>query len=112
MRSFAMALDLVDDPVRIAEYDAHHQEVWPEVRSGLRAIGITRMLIYRCGTRLFMSFEAPDDFDPDRDYQGYAEDPRCRDWDALMRSYQRQVPAASESVWWTPMTVVFDLGSE
>jgi L-rhamnose mutarotase len=111
MRSFAMALDLIDDPVRIAEYDAHHRQVWPEVLSGLRSIGITGMRIYRCGTRLFMIFEAPEGFDPDRDYQGYAEDPRCREWDALMRTYQQQVPAASETAWWTPMTLVFDLES-
>ena len=36
----------------------------------------------------------------------------CREWDALMRSYQRQVPAASETAWWTPMTLVFDLESD
>ena len=111
MRTFAMTLDLVDDPEKIAEYDAYHRAVWPEVLSGLRRIGIQRMRIYRCGVRLFMYFEAPEDFAPERDYQSYAEDPRCQEWDELMRGYQRQVPGAIKTSWWTPMEKGFDLES-
>lgn len=109
MRAYAMTLDLMDDPNRIAEYEAHHVAAWPEVVAGLRRIGIRRMRIYRCGTRLFMYYEAPEEFNPARDYQSYAEDPRCREWDELMRGYQQQVPGASEGSWWTPMSQVFDL---
>ena len=112
--TFAQALDLVDDPDRIAEYERYHETAWPEVVRGLRAIGIERMRIWRTGTRLFMIFEAPEGFDPDRDYQDYARDPRCREWDELMRTYQRQVPAADpgSGSWWTPMELVFDLESQ
>ncbi len=106
----AQAIDLVDDPTLIREYEAHHRAVWPEVVEGLRAIGIRRMRIWRTGCRLFMVFEAPEEFDPARDYQSYAEDPRCREWDELMREYQRRIPAATdEPGWWTPMTEIFDL---
>ena len=112
MTAHAMALDLVDDPVRIAEYDAYHREAWPEVVSGLRRIGIRRMRLYRTGSRLFMYFEAPPGFDPATDYQAYTEDPRCREWDDLMRGYQARVPGASEDTWWTPMDLVFDLEAQ
>ena len=111
MRVFAQAIDLVDDPQRISEYEAHHRRVWPEVVAALRGIGITRMKIFRTGGRLFMFYEAPDGFDPARDYQAYTADPRCRAWDALMREYQKPVPGAPEGAWWTPMEEVFDLGS-
>ena len=109
MTGHAMALDLKDDPQAIAEYEEYHRSVWPEVREGLRSIGIERMRIFRCGLRLFMYFEAPDGFDPSRDYQAYAENPRCRAWDELMRDYQEQVPGATPEAWWTPMELVFDL---
>ena len=111
LNTFAQALDLVDDPDRIAEYRHHHAQAWPEVVRGLRAIGIRRLRIWLTGTRLFMTFEAPDDFDPDRDYQSYAEDPRCDEWDRLMRTYQRRIPTAdpTDGGWWTPMDLVFDL---
>ena len=112
MKSFAMALDLVDDPVLIAEYEQHHQEVWPEVLKGLEAAGVRRMRIYRSGTRLFMHFEAPDDFNPGTDYQRYTEDPRCAEWDRLMRTYQLQVPVATDDTWWTPMSLIFDFSAE
>ena len=75
MQAFAQALDLVDDPERIAEYDEYHAKVWPEVVAGLKSIGITRMRLYRTGTRLFMYCEVNEGFDPTHDYQNYATDP-------------------------------------
>ena len=112
MPTFAQALDLVDDPERIAEYDRYHAKVWPEVVAGLRAIGIEKMHLFRTGLRLFMVYEAPEGFDPARDYQGYAEDPRCREWDEVMRTYQQPIPTAPKGGWWTPMKLVFELPQE
>ncbi|MCC6427916.1 MAG: L-rhamnose mutarotase [Phycisphaerales bacterium] len=113
MRSYAQVLDLKNDPTLIAEYKDWHTRVWPEVLNGLRAIGIRRMKIFLLGTHLFMYYEAPDDFNPARDYQNYAKDPRVREWDTLMRTFQQRVaeapPASSPSDWWTPMEEVFDL---
>jgi L-rhamnose mutarotase len=109
VRTFAQAIDLADDPVRIAEYRRHHRAVWPEVVTALKAIGIRRLRIWLVGSRLFMTYEAPDEFDPRRDFQGYAADPRCRAWDDLMRTFQRKLPEAGTGDWWTPMEEVFDL---
>jgi L-rhamnose mutarotase len=108
VRRFAQAIDLVDDPQRIAEYVGHHRAVWPEVVEGLRRIGIRGMRIWRGGDRLFMVIETDDDFDPAR-YQEYAADPRTRAWDELMRSYQRPAPFAREGESWTGLEEVFDL---
>lgn len=109
MGMFAQAIDLVDDPGLIREYEEHHRRVWPEVAAALRGIGITRMRIFRLGCRLFMVYEAPEGFDPARDYQAYTADPRCREWDELMRRFQRPAPGAAEGSWWAPMDEVFDL---
>ena len=112
MKTFAQALDLVDDPRKIAEYIEYHANPWPEVVAGLRRIGIRNMRIWRSGARLFMVYEAPDDFDPARDYQSYTNDPRCREWDELMRTYQKPIPgaAAREGEWWSEMELVFEIG--
>lgn len=109
MKSFAQALDLKDDPELIREYIEQHRRVWPEVTQALRDIGITRMKIYLLGTRLFMYCEARDDFDPARDYQRYAANPRCRAWDDLMRRMQKVAPGARAGEWWAAMQEVFDL---
>ena len=45
MKTFAMALDLVDEPRSIMEYREYHRNVWPEVKEGLLEIGIDGMEI-------------------------------------------------------------------
>ena len=110
MKLFAQAIDLKDDPERIDEYVCHHRAVWPEVTDGLRAIGIRSMRIFRGGTRLFMLIETDDGFDPARDYQTYARDPRTRAWDELMRTFQQPAPFARAGEWWTPLEEIFDIG--
>ena len=109
MPSFAQALDLRDDPQLIEEYRRSHHAVWPEVVAALRTIGITRMKIYLIGSRLFMYYEAREGFDPRRDFQAYAADPRTRAWDTWMRSFQRKLAEAGPEDWWVPMDEVFDL---
>lgn len=109
MKSFAQTLDPKDDPDLIRAYRDYHRRVWPEVVADLRAIGITRMKIFLLGTRLFMYYEAPDGFDPARDYQRYAASPRCAEWDRLMRMFQRTAPGAKVEEWWAAMEQVFDL---
>jgi L-rhamnose mutarotase len=109
MKCFAQALDLKSDPALIAAYKEHHRRVWPEVTAALRRIGITRMRIFLLGHHLFMYYEAPDSFIPERDYQSYAKDARCAAWDTLMRGFQARVPEARPGDWWAPMDLVFDL---
>jgi L-rhamnose mutarotase len=112
MPTFAQAIDLVDDPERIAEYRRLHARIWPEVAAGLRSLGLSNMRIWISGRRLFMTYDAPDGFDPTRDYQGYASNPRVQEWDALMRTFQRQVPGARPGEWWSAMDLVFDLDQQ
>jgi L-rhamnose mutarotase len=112
MQTFAQAIDLVDDAALIDEYVRAHRAVWPEVEAGLRAIGIRSMRIWRLGPRLFMVCEAYDGFDPARDYQRYADDPRTRAWDELMRRFQRPAPGARPGEWWAAMERVYELRPE
>ncbi len=112
MPTFAQAIDLVDSPEMIEAYEAHHREVWPEVLAGLRAIGIVEMRIFRLGSRLFMVYEAAEGFEPSRDYQRYAEDPRCRAWDEMMRRFQKPVPGAGPGEWWRRMDLIFEFGTQ
>ena len=110
MKSLAMTLDLVDAPEVIEKYKAYHREVWPEVISGLRSIGVARMKIFLLGTRMFMYLEVPDDFDLATDFQTYTDSsPRAKQWDELMRNFQSQVPEAKEGEWWAGMEEVFDI---
>lgn len=46
MKSYAMTLNLKDDPEIIEKYKRHHRAVWPEVLEGLRRIRINKMKIF------------------------------------------------------------------
>jgi L-rhamnose mutarotase len=111
MKRYGRTLNLKDDPATIQRYVEYHRSVWPEVERGLRAIGIERMLIWRLGRRLFMLMETVDDFDPERDFACYMDsDPRIREWQALMETFQEPVPEAQPGEWWADMDLVYSLG--
>ena len=110
MKQYGRTLNLKDDPAVIQRYDEYHRNVWPEVEHGLLASGIQRMLIWRLGRRLFMLMETTDDFDPQRDFGHYMDsDPRLREWQALMETFQEPVPEAKPGEWWADMELVYTL---
>lgn len=111
MKRFCFALDLVDDPGLIAEYEImHHPEnAWPENISGIRKAGITRMDIYRTGNRLFMIMDTEDDFTFERKAALDAENPRLQDWEELMWKFQAPLPSAKEGEKWVLMQRIFTL---
>ena len=57
---YCLALDLVDEPDKIAEYQRLHQRIWPEVADHLRQHGIVNMEIYRLGILLNGSGHSPE----------------------------------------------------
>ena len=107
MKRIAQTVMLKDDPNIIHEYENYHAHPWPEVVEGTLRCGIRRVFIYRFGRQLFMFMEVPDDFDMKRDMPKYMEDPRAREWDKLMRTFQEPVPGAPEGSSWVEMKEVY-----
>ena len=106
----AFALDLRDDPKLIEQYEIHHERVWPEVLSHLRAHGVLGMEIYRLGTRLFMMMETDDaTYDPVRIAAAARESPRVCEWEALMWRFQAPTPWTPAGEKWVTMTRLFNL---
>lgn len=108
MKTIAQTLELKDEPGVIERYEAYHRRAWPEVFAALRDAGVREMRIYRLGRTLFMTFDAPDDFDPARDFARFQSDPRLVEWERTMRAMQRPAPGARPGEWWAPMALVFD----
>jgi len=110
MQSFGLALNLKNDPQAIEKYKAYHQNVWPEVEAALKHIGIASMKIFLRGCRLFMYMETVDGFELERDFAKYLEEHvRCREWDELMRTFQKKIPEAADDEWWALMEPVYEL---
>lgn len=109
-RRFCFALDLKDDPDLIAAYDRHHRNVWPEILRSIRDSGIEDMEIYRSGNRLFMVMQTADDFSFEAKAAADLADPRVREWETLMWTYQQALPTAAPGEKWVRMDRIFALG--
>lgn len=112
-QEIAFALDLQDDPAVIAAYRGWHEKVWPEIMRGMAGHGVLGQRIYLIGNRLFMVLEVEEGFDYRVDFARYLENtPRAREWDALMRQFQKPVPWAGEGDLWAQMERVYDLNAQ
>jgi L-rhamnose mutarotase len=106
-------LDLKDDPALIAQYEAHHRAVWPEVVRHLHEQGVTGLRIWRLGTRLCMLMETDDArFDAARMAQAEAALPRIAEWEALMGRFQAATPWTPQGRKWVEGQLIFELPEE
>ena len=102
VKRYCQTMDLKDNPELIAEYVKRHSEAeaWPEIRAGIREVGILEMEIYILGTRLFMIVETPLDFDWETAMARLATLPRQAEWEAYMSIFrQADAPATSTEEW-------------
>lgn len=108
---FIQTLDLVDDPELVEFYIAAHQpdKIWPEIVAGIKEVGITRMDIYRTGTRLVMILEMPESVDKDKAMARLSTLPRQQEWEEYVGRCQRCDKGATSAGKWKPMERIFEL---
>jgi L-rhamnose mutarotase len=105
-----LALDLVDDAALIADYDAHHVAVWPEVEAQILSTGVLSCEIWRLANRLVMVLEVPaEGFSLEAKAAADAAHEPTQRWEAAMSVYQRALPCAALGQKWVPMHKVYDL---
>ena len=111
VKRFCQTLDLKDNPELIKEYKRLHspEGSWPEIRQGIREVGILEMEIYICGTKLFMIVETPVDFEWETAMAKLATLPRQAEWEQLVDKYQQCLPGGSSDDKWKMMERMFYL---
>ena len=112
MKKFCMAVDLVNDPEMILEYEVYHKKIKPEIEKSIRDAGVTQMEIYRIENHLFMIMETEDDFSFENKAKMDAENPKVQVWEALMGKYQQGLPSAKEGEKWLLMKKIFAMDGE
>ncbi|HEV2964163.1 MAG TPA: L-rhamnose mutarotase [Candidatus Angelobacter sp.] len=110
-RRYCLALDLKDDPSLIAEYEKHHEKIWPEITRSIKDAGIEDLEIYRLGTRMFMVMEVNEDFSFEAKTKADLDNPRVQKWEQLMWKFQQPVPGARAGEKWVLMERIFKLES-
>jgi L-rhamnose mutarotase len=109
MRRYCLTLDLKDDAQLIAEYEHHHQQIWPEITESIKGSGIEKLEIYRYKTRLVMIMEVNDTFSFGNKTKMDAENTIVQEWETLMWKYQQALPGEKDGVKWVLMDKIFDL---
>lgn len=111
MKRYCLTLDLKDDAQLIAEYEAYHRNVWPEIKKSLFDSGITHMEIYRHENHLFMIIETDDGFTFERKVAMDSANPKVQEWETLMWNFQQQLKNAKPGEKWVLLDKVFKLSS-
>ena len=111
VKRYVQTMDLKEDPELIAEYKRRHsqEEAWPEIRAGIREVGILDMQIFILGTRLVMIVETPMDFEWDRAMARLATLPRQQEWEDYMAIFQQCAEGATSDEKWQMMERMFYL---
>lgn len=111
VKRYCRTMNLKDDTALIAEYIKRHskEESWPEIRQGIRDVGILEMEIYILGNRLFMIVETPLDFDWDTAMARLATLPRQQEWEDFMAIFQDCKEGDTANEKWKMMERMFYL---
>ena len=109
MDRYCLTLDLKNDASLIAEYEAWHQHVWPEIIESIRSSGIESMQIYRFSNRLFMIMEVNEEFSFEKKSAADAANQKVQEWENMLWKYQQAIPGVKEGEKWILMDKIFDL---
>ena len=110
-KRYCQTMELKDAPELIQEYVKRHSKVyaWPEIREGIRSVGVLEMEIYILDCHLFMIVETPLDFDWDKAMAELATLPRQKEWEDYMAVFQLCKPGATSAEKWKMMERIFYL---
>lgn len=111
VKRYCQTLSLKDNPELISAYRKAHskEEAWPEIREGIRSVGILDMEIYILGNKLFMIVETPLDFDWDEAMKKLATLPRQAEWEEYVANFQQCAKGATSDEKWQMMERMFYL---
>ncbi|MDB5023675.1 MAG: L-rhamnose mutarotase [Mucilaginibacter sp.] len=109
MKRYCLTLDLKDDVQLIAEYEAYHRQLWPEIKKSILDSGITNMEIYRFEGRLLMIMETDNSFTFERKAAMDANNAKVQEWETLMWKFQQAPKNAKPGDKWVLMDKIFGL---
>ena len=110
-KRYCQTLSLKNNPILIEEYRKIHSEekAWPEIRAGIRAVGILEMEIYILGSQRFMIIETPLDFDWKIAMDKLSNLPRQAEWEKYVSKFQDCPCLSSSAEKWKLMERMFYL---
>ena len=111
IKRYVQYLEISENPELMAQYRKWHSEEhhWPEIRQGIREVGILEMELYMLGRHLVMIVDAPADFQWQEAMDRLATLPRQAEWEAFVARFQECAADARSDEKWQPMERIFRL---
>ena len=111
VKRYCQTLSLRDNPELIEAYRKAHskEEAWPEIRAGIREVGILEMEIYISGFQVFMIIETPLDFDWETAMNTLSHLPKQAEWEEYVSEFQECAPKSTSAEKWKLMERMFYL---
>ena len=111
VKRYVQTMTLKDNPDLIKRYmDAHRREnFWPEIKAGIREVGILEMEEYIVGDRVVLIVEAPLDFNWDEAMAKLARLPRQQEWEDYVALFQNCQKGETSDEKWRMMDRMFYL---
>ena len=111
VKRYCQTMDLKNNPELIARYKEAHDRYhsWPEIREGIKSVGILEMEIYILDNHLFMIVETPVDFYWDSAMAKLATLPRQAEWEDYVAMFQQCKPGSTSDEKWRMMERMFYL---
>ena len=110
-KRYCQTLSLKNNAILFEEYRMidSEEKAWPEIRAGIRAVGILEMEIYILGSQLFMIIETPLDFDWKIAMDKLSNLPRQAEWEKYVSKFQDCPYLSSSAEKWKLMERMFYL---
>lgn len=110
-KRYCKTLKLEGDPELIEKYKKAHGigQIWPEIKQGMKEVGILDMEIYIHGSTLFMIMDTVADFDHEKAMKELSTKPRQSEWEAHMSQFQLTSADASADEKWQLIERIFEL---
>ena len=111
VKRYCQTLELTNNEELIKKYIEVHDRFhhWPEIREGIRAVGILEMEIYIYENKLFMIVETPADFEWDAAFAKLATMPRQAEWEDYVAVFQQCEAGSTSDQKWHMMQRIFHL---
>lgn len=109
MQRFLKVLRLREDPGLIERYIRAHDEIWPEIRQGIKDAGVADMELYLLGNLAVMTVEIADGLVLDEVMAEVARRPRQAEWEDFVQQFQQCAPGSTSAEKWQQMNRIFKL---
>lgn len=111
VKRYCQILEITDCQELIDKYRECHDPVhsWPEIREGIRSVGILEMELYILGNKVVMIVETPLDFEWRPAMEKLATLPRQAEWESFVAAMQGCDPSATSDQKWQLMERMFYL---